>query len=403
MARAGGSLEIFFADGTPCVEFTSATIRESFMDPLGSYDFQAEPTTAHRQDYINKLKRGEPLLFRVDGNPLAEPIIQTVDTRIDSNGVTLNVSCHTLLVTPYEGATNPELSEKWTSDVSVDALVLQVMGLYGFDELDGDATAHVNALTGKGVSGRAAALNIASLKLKDIQANEGELAYALCSRVFNRLGAALHCDHTGKLLLRRPDYDQQALYTLVQDSTGATDGDRFLAGPGITIHDSNAGLYSEVVVRGNRPDTKGKVQAAPPIARVEVSDAAAQRPSGAPFQAAPSTQLATGPGRYSSTAAPYKPRYVLDKESRDAERCRNAARLIMGAGAANAYYVQGTVNGLVAKSGATWTTDTIARTVVESVGLDQDLWILERSFSVTKDGESTTMKLLPRGALELAT
>ena len=399
MPRVGNSLSIHFSDGTPCVAWTRASVRESFIDPLNAYSFRVEPPQGQLALYRAKLKRGEPISIRVDGNPLASPLIQTVTTTIGSGGSALDVDCASALCTPYDGSCDPEYTRSWDNDVSVDEVVLGILSLYGFDGLQGDASAHVNALTGKGIKGRAAALNIRALKLRDIQAQEGEAAYQICSRIFNRLGGALHVDYTGELLLRKPDYDQQAAYSLVQDADQSTPGNRFLSDPGITLRQSNEGLYSEVVVRGASVDGKGKTQTGQPMARVAVEGAT--RPTDAPFAKAVSTTVPAGNSAYSSTTAPYKPRYVLDKDCRDDERCRNAATLIHGSRAAQAYWLQGTVDGLVSHTGRVWAPDTVARVYVAALDMDEEMWILDRSFEVDDKGERTSLRLIEKGALTL--
>lgn len=399
MAKPRGSLQIMFPDGTECAAWTSASVRESFLDALNSYEFTVEPPANQVPTYREKLKRGEKLSFNVNGNPLASPIIQTVDSRVDANSVTMSVACQSVLTTCYAGNVDPDLSRRWENDVTVDQLVLEVLALYGFDELEGDATAHVNALTGKSVSGRGSGVNVQALKLRDIQAQEGEAAYAFVSRIFKRLGAFLHVNHSGGLLLRAPDYDQAAAYTVVQDSTRTTSGDRALIPPGIQLHDSNQGLFSETVVRGHPPDDKQRKQTAPPLARVAAGGLT--RPSGAPYDTAPTTSLDAGPGVYASTAAPYKPRFVHDKQARDADHCRNRARLIMGLSAANAYWLSCSVDGLVAQTGRVWTPDTVVRTVVEALDIDEELWVLERRMTADQSAERTHLRLLPKGALVL--
>lgn len=397
MAR-GGTLSVRFSDGTDCTAWTKATLRESFTDPLGSYSITVEPPRAEIQKYIAALRRGERLEFRVNDNPLAVAIITTCDSNVGRSGVSIGVECKSLLCTAYEGSVDPELTRRFKADVSVDTLILDVLGHYGFDTLIGDSSANVNALTGKPPKGRAPARDIKALTLREIQAQEGEAAYAFCTRIVNRLGVVLRCDWEGHLYLSAPDYTQSASYALVQDSTRKRPGD-YMLDDGIELHDSNDDLFSEVVVRGAAPDNDGATVCGMPIAGCCV--AGLERPSGAPFEKAQRVSLPAGSGLYASTVSQYKPRYVLDKEARDIIRCKNSARLYMSSRAANAHTLSCSVAGFVATTGAIWTPDTVASVYVEALGVDEDMWILEREFSVDGAGERTRLKLLPLGALVL--
>jgi prophage tail gpP-like protein len=396
MAR-GGSLSVRFSDGTDCTAWTKASIREGFSDALGSYDLTIVPPREQFADYRNRLRRGEPFELLVNGNPLATPIIVSTDARLSSDGCVLDVVAQSKLSAANEGSVDPELTRRFKSDVPVSNVLLEVLAAYGFDTLIGDSSAHVNALTGKAPKGRAAARDVKALTLKELQAQEGETAYQFCSRVFSRLGVVLFCNYKGELYLTAPDYDQAASYTIVQDSAHKVSGDYCV--DELTIHDSNDGLYSEVVVRGQSSDDDSAKACAMPGARCYVEGLT--RPSGAPYGKMATVPIQAGPGSYSSSSAQWKPRFVCDKEARDIQRCKNMARLIMGTRAAQAYYLEATVAGLVAATGAVWTPDTICHCYIEALGIDDDLWVMDREFTVDDRGERTKLKLIPKGALVL--
>ena len=136
----------------------------------------------------------------------------------------------------------------------------------GFDRFVGDTAASRRAVSGAPIGHAKAALDVKALKHTEGEAKESETAYGFAARMFTRLGVCLRVDQDGKLLLGSPDYQQAASYTLVQDMTGATPGNRML--DGIEIEDSNDDQFSECIVRGSTPDTIGQTVSALPRARI---------------------------------------------------------------------------------------------------------------------------------------
>ncbi len=387
------------AEGPTISTFDSVSITESFADPLGSYKFTFSPRRQEVAEIRSRFGRGELVGIKVGDCPLATPIVTTNRVTLGKDGPKVEVICKSVLCTPYEGSSNPDMAKKWKDDVSVDKVLADVLELYGFDTIMTDATAHANALTGKPLDGRAAPVKLKSLTLKELQGSEGETAYAVCSRVLSRLGCALHVDWQGALLACRPDYDQAAAYSLVQDSDFSHPGDRILLDPPLSLKESNDGLFSEVVVRGNAPDDDSATVTALPIARVGISDT--NRPSIAPYGKVPLAPLKYTKHVYRAAGAPYKPKYMLDKQARDAKACRHSARAVYSARAKDAFELDCSVDGFVSTTGRIWTPNTIADVYIEALEFRENLWIIERGFEQSKDTRRTTLKLIARGALAI--
>jgi prophage tail gpP-like protein len=186
-------------------------------------------------------------------------------------------------------------------------------------------------------------------------------------------------------MIGAPQYDTAANDTLRQSFTGGLPGDYFIGK--VQIHDSNAGQFSETIVRGQRADS-GAATTARPASRITEAELHPVRPS------------------YRSTAAPYKPKYFHDRSSRDPVRALSCAKLEMGLRAAQAFYVQGEVDGFISSTGRIWQVDTMVRVVVEAEGLDEDMWLcsVERMQSADASGsggQRTRLRLLPKYALVL--
>jgi prophage tail gpP-like protein len=91
-----------------------------------------------------------------------------------------------------------------------------------------------------------------------------------------------------------------------------------------------------------------------------------------------------------------------DKSSRDVDQCRNAAIFELGMRAKDAYTVEGQVMGWISATGRIWTVDTVARVIVEPEGLDDPMYLVERTLHMSADGgQHTSLKFIPLNSLVL--
>lgn len=377
-----GIVAMQFDDGSVIDTWNGLQWRDSFTDPLGDLSFESAPPRGQYARYRDLLAKGAAVTISINGTRQGSFIIQTADREVSTaEGATIRVQCHTPLITPYEGNVDPDASLSMQTDVPVTDAVLKALAPYGFDRIVGDTAASVSAMSGRPVGGQPATVTVGALKHQDAVAHEGETAYSFCARIFTRLGCALRISSEGVLMIGAPQYDTAANDTLRQSFTGGLPGDYFIGK--VQIHDSNAGQFSETVVRGQRADT-GAATTARPLSRVTEAELHPLRPS------------------YSSTAAPYKPKYFHDRSSRDPVRALSCAKLEMGLRAEKAFYVQGEVDGFLSSTGRIWQVDTMVRVVVEAEGLDEDMWVcsVERRQDAA-GGQRTTLRLLPKGALVL--
>jgi hypothetical protein len=383
--------------GQALAVWESVEIREAYTDPLGSYRFRVRPTRDDAPELYRQLRKGSRLSLAVNGNPQAELLVTTLDRTFGAGGVAFDIEAKTLLVTPYEASVNPEVSKRFTAATTVSEMLLEVFSPFGFDTVVSDAGANVSVLTGKAPKGRGADILVEELKVKDVDTQDGETAYALASRLFSRLGCALRVRHDGVLLVGAPDYAQKPIATIV-DGVKRPGADHVLEP--FTVHESNDGCPSSVVVRGGSDGQKGKSSAAKPYVRAVLEDAG--EPSGVPFEDSTLVTVERTLASYSSEAVPFKPAYVSDKLSTDTKSATHRAKLIHGRRAENGFSVDCEVDGLVSASGAVWTVDTVVHFASRLADLEADLWVSEVGRTVDRQGgQRTRLKLLPLGALVL--
>jgi prophage tail gpP-like protein len=383
-AKNRARVEMRFGDGSTISAWTSLRMRDSFTDPLGQLDFEVAPPRKQIAAYREALGKGQLVAVMVNGVAQGVFIVQARRSRVGRDGVVMSLTCHTPLITPYQASVDPRINFHSQADASVVGVVAEALAPFGFEQLRGDVTANVAALTGQPIGGAALNVLVETLKTQDAQAQDGEAAYDFCRRIFGRLGVALRMRADGTLLLEAPNYNQPAICAVWQTFGTPRPGDAFLADPPVEIEDTNDEQFSECTVRGSRSDSAGSTATATPTTTVFAAD------------------LPAGERLYRSTAANYKPLFIKDKNSRDAVRCKAAATRALGLRAARAYVVRGAVDGFISSTGRVWTPNTMVHVTVEAEGLNEDMWLLGREFSQDRSGgQVTALELIPKGALVL--
>lgn len=395
------TVAMLFSDGSKITSWDQATLRSTFTDPLDELAFVAAPPRDQWPEYRQRLAKGNAVTVEINGVTQGNFIIQTVKRSTSrEGGMAIAVTCHTPLVTPYQGGVDPDIAVYTTADASVGNFVKQVLEPYGFTEISGDSVLSTSILTGQAIRGPKELVAIPTLKFREATAHDGESAYSFLSRILTRLGVVVRMattqNGTTALLVCAPNYDQDAIATVYQ-TFGARipDADPFIGA--VIVTDSNDDQFSEVIVRGQRPDDAGTTQTNRPVATAVAAQLRPERPF------------------YTSDVAPYKPRWIKDKWSRDVQKCGAFAELALTMNAASSYAIDGTVDGWVSRTGALWTVDTIVHTILESENLfanipvagsaapfGEDMWVMSRTFVLSREGGQTTqLKLLPKCSLQL--
>lgn len=388
---ARARVAMHFADGSTIDVWNRLQWKTSFTDPLDLLTFEAIPPRGQYVDYRKRLAKGELVTVLINDVLQGAYLIQTADRVSSEQGAAIRVTLHTPLITPHEGDVDPDLSLQSQTDVPVTDAILKALAPYGFTQITGDTRASVMAVSGKPIGGSGiGVINVPALKHNAVVAHAGTTAYAWCAHIVTRLGVVMRFAADGTLLVSAPDYNQTASYTAVRTTRpGSVPGNYFVGE--VHVHETNEGQFSACTVRGQR--------GLPPLG---VASTTVARPTG--YVAA--SDVLPARSAYSSFVAPWKPKYLEDKKSRDPAVALNVAHLELGARAANAYWVEGSVDGWVATTGAIWQPDTIVHVVHELEELDEDMWIWEVTRTQSADaggngGQMTKLKIIPKGALIL--
>jgi len=377
------TVSLNFGDGTQFSAFTSWSLRETFSDPLGWMEFDVDPPTAKVAEYRENLRKGRLVGCQVDGRPQAAMMIQSTTWKVDAEGGTHGtISAVTPLKQLYEASVSPKVSKSLAADAPILDLVNEVTALFGLGAAVADAdVASIRAKSGTNPG--FAPIDVDALKFTEAKAQDNETAYAFLARITTRLGVMIRMHPVdGTIYLTAPHYDGSPLYTVVQARGGSgPKGDAFFR---VTETDTNEGQFSACTAAGARVDSVGAVRAGRPFGLTASSELGAR----APYQSDP--------------ALAYKPKFVRDTSCRDAARAKRVSKLVLGLAAEKAYEVRGTVQGLVSRDGVPWTVDTLGKVYVEALGIDEVMWLSERTMTYSASGGQTTeLAFLPKGAFSL--
>jgi prophage tail gpP-like protein len=393
-----------FANGEKILYTKAFRLDQQFTDPLESLSFTCSPPEKDRERYSRFLNVGEQVVLKIDGMPQATMLIVSRTRSSDGGPAEIEVDARSMLVTAYEGSVDYTINKSIEADKPVSEVILEVMGHYGFTEIDVDPDTDVRVRSGQPLPGRQPiGIELEKLKERDLEASPGESAYQFCSRVFSRLGVVLRTNAEGKLLLSRPNYNQDPVVTLIEGRFRVPGAIRCL--PSVSIRESNEGLFSEVVALGRKLDDVNATLAGKPIGRVVWAGGAA--PAGTPFSDV-KTKLIDFEGNglplwaYRSPLAPYKSKIILAKKCRDQERAERFAEYTFGLRNVGGYMVECEVRGFKSPGGHIWCYDQIVRFRCSTWDIDEQMWVLGRTFSGDdKGGYKTKFKLIPKGALQL--
>jgi hypothetical protein len=353
---------------------------ERFLEPIDRGSFVFKPTPPLFRKYVEKTRKGEIITALVDGLTQAGLAVQTQTVSYSKAGSLIRLDCASPLKLLHEASADAKLSKALAADVPILNLVAEAVEPFGIGEVFAENDiAVIRAKTGKG--SKATATKATELKYAEASVQPNETVYAFLSRILTRLGVMLRmgADH-GELYLTAPHYDGDTLGTVVLDGNVA--GNR--AEGEWEIVDTNEMQFDFCEITGAAMDRDGETRANVPKARVKSTDINAQRP---PFR--------------KSQVLSYKPLFIRDTESRDKARARSAAFLALGLKADSAFYVRCKVHGLVTRGGSPWTVDTLYRVVSDLYGLDEVMWLSERTFTLDGNGQTTELVLVPKGYVRL--
>ncbi len=376
------TLSLHFDNGEVLSAWDSFHMTDNYVEPLGSMQFVAAPPHDRIRHYAALLQKGERFKVKINSVPQTTAVIQSVRTKVSKDGgTTFSIHCTTPLAA-LQGCVKPEYSFKTKNDTPIGLVVQDIIAPFGFDTLVVDGRANRGVITGKSPTGGLPPVPVEKLKHSEAHAHEGETAYAMVARIVTRVGVCARTDWDGQLLLSTPDYEQNPIAAVTQGVH--VDGADWLHGD-VDIEDSNEGQYSECVIRGLRPDRRGSTKTSRPR-----------------NQTVSSFSLNPLRPAYASSAYPYKPLILTDKSARDAARCESVAKFALGFRARKAYTISGTVHGFVSATGAVWNVDTVVTVHIDVLGIDQDMWVLERTFTQSKKGgQFTSLVLIPKFALTI--
>lgn len=378
------SVSLSFSDGTAITSFLSMTHTERFSDPVDTMSFVVAPprgsSSQQVQEYAKRLRKGEVVGLKIDEKPQAALMLTQVATTIGpSDGIVFSCTAKSPISLLYESTVPYETEAKaLSSDKPILDLVASICEPFGFGEVFADNdVAVIKSKTGR--ASDATPTPAKGIKYKTAMPQPNETCYAFLNRILCRLGLILRMGSVfGSLYITRPHYEQTALYTFKCGSGGPAVAEVFEGS--VTVTESNENQYSFVEATGDKEDSKGSTNSDRPLFRAYSAAISSKRP---PFRA--------------SELISHKPCFYRDTSCQSKTTAKAVALLVLGERAESAFGVEGSIGNIVSTKGVPFTVDTVARIHIPQVGLDEDMWLSERTISVEPGGGGRTqLRFIPK-------
>lgn len=375
----GGKVRINFSDGGEITSWLDFELTEQFSNPITTARITVAPPRSQLKDYVTRLQKGEIVGILINDRPQASLMIQTVRTKLGkSGGIVIGIEAVSPLKQLYDSTVDvANMHKSATSDVPVLQFVADTIEPFGLGEVYAEQdVAIVKTKTGKNPNATATQANKA--KMRDAQPKSNESVACFIGRTLSRLGLMMHMGPIGDIYLTAPHYTGDPLYVFVAGAPGVS-GEAFVGD--VEIVDTNEGQWSFCEANGVYAAGHGETQTNTPGGRVTSSDINSKRP---PYRSI--AQLA------------YKPNFYRDTSCTSSTMAKSVAKLTLGLRAESAFVLRGTVEGAASSVGVPYAIDTKGRVVIPPLGIDEQMWISERTVRGSKaDGLRTDLTMIPPG------
>lgn len=384
------AVKMKFADGSSLSSFISLSHTEKFSSPIDEMRFVCAPprdgSEQQVQEYRKRLRTNEIVAFLVNDRPQAACYLTEVGIATSaSGGIVFSCVAKSPLQLLHESTVPYETEAKaLASDKPILDLVASVCEPFGLGEVFAENDiAVIKSKTGRAPKGLKAT-PVSQVKYKNAVPQPNESCYQFLNRILSRLGLILRCDAVfGGLYITRPHYDQAPLYKFEVVPSGRPGWDTF---EGATmVRECSENQFSFVEAHGVSNDDASSTHADRPLFRAYSAAINGARP---PFRAGASIS--------------HKPCYYRDTSCQTKQQAKGVALLVMGERAEEAFSVTGSVPNLVSREGVPFAVDTMASIYLPQIGIDEDMWLAERTMTVSaQDAVRTDMRFIPKGYYQI--
>ena len=376
MSRA--KVEMRFGDGSKLSHWIKLEHTEQFSNPVDELTFVCAPPRDQVDEYRKKLETNQIVSFKVNEHNQASCYVSRVEQVSDPDqGTIFSVTAKNPINLLYESTVPYETEVKALSaDKPIRDLVQSICEPFKLGEVYADKDIEViRSKTGK--PSKATETPAKNVKYKNAVPQPNETCYQFLNRILSRLGLILRW--YGRPYITRPHYEQDWLYAFKQGPDGPPGWETFEGAVRVTKDSANQ--YSFVECTGVSDDAKSATSSDRPIFKAYSAAISGSRP---PFKA--------------SDAISHKPCFYRDTSCQTKQQAKGVALLVMGERAEQAFGVEGTIADLVSVDGVPFTVDTIGHLYLPLFGIDEEMWLAQRTMSVDADGGvMTRLRFIPKG------
>lgn len=363
-----------FVGGRAFDAWTTVQIDSDLLTPADAFQFElrrSESSASAWAALVRGVRAGARCRVEVEGVVQMLGVIDEVLVDAAAEGTAVHVSGRDYAGALVDWDAPPHLS--WTN-VTLASMVRELVAPFGITEVRATNSANRNVLTGavRGMTPEPLPADFTRISVKQARAEAETTVWELIDLQARRFGLIPWMAVDGSLVLSRPDYLQPPRFRLVRRFDGV--GNNVL--PGAQYRVSVAGLPTQVLVKFN---SGGR---------------AAERVRGGITE----RHAYRYPDGSDPLAGLHHPKNIgADDVKNRAQAVRRAHREFAKAGADWRTY-SARVAG-VSQGGALWAPDTTVHVEDEAAGL-RETWLCHgRSFTVSREGTFTDLRLSPIGAI----
>jgi prophage tail gpP-like protein len=360
-----GEATITLEDGSILSKWGEYSINSEFLTPTDGWSFSTT-TLANWRALRDVLKKDKRIEVRVDGNLQLTGWIDEVKVSCGgTSGLTVNVQGRDVLKVLCDANVHPSMPIKGKKIYEVvEATIFSLYPNMG-RKIITDNDSNRDILTGvKGFkTGKKARKTQTELDYCKAKHNEG--AFEFLARNLRRFGLWIWSDAAGNIVVSGPDYDQAPSYSLIH-----RDGERSVKILNASYTEKATQAPSHILVHG-----KG--------AQLEWEKSTAEG-----FIQDDSRSL-------------YVPRYVFHEQCTTNDEAQALAEQEMSEARKDARVYECTLIGHTDRdTGRTYAIDTVAHIEDDYLGVHEDMYVRERTFSKSATGgTTTTLKCVPLGSI----
>jgi prophage tail gpP-like protein len=395
--------------------FIEYRITNSFVIPTAEWMFTMPQFTPADIAYyggtaLDVFAPGTTIQIKINGQIQMTGYIEKVSERLDPHsGSVITIQGRDIMARVLEGHIDP--LALYTTNSTLQSIVETTLAPFGITQIDNSDLLNINVMTGKtGLPDEDTTFT--SKQLKSIKGKYGEGAFRFIERLLAHQGFMIWARADGNgVVISAPNYENSPLYSITHKASGNSNilsGERviditgqptIIVAKGASTGDGSTSVISSFVVMLNEltafDNNSNFLPQVAPIINKYITAGATIIP--------PRTQLFAYRQNININPIILPPMYIENKEAQDNNQLQLYVRHTMAHFQYKMYQLHYRVLGHTQNT-VPYAVNTIISVSDDVLELNEDMWILERTFSKSPTGGTVTdLKLIRKYTLDIGT